>query len=66
MNVSQLNFKDEEDRESQHSINADQVIQQFTYHHVPKKSEGMIKQEQALLGIKEEKRNLQPIVIEID
>lgn len=51
------------------SINADQAIQQFAYHHVPKKSEGLLKHEQALLGNKtqkEEKRNLQPLVIEID
>lgn len=54
-----------------HSIDADQIIQQFAYHHVPKKSEGMIKQEQAMLGAnakkaKEEKRNVEPMVIEID
>jgi hypothetical protein len=67
MNVSELGFDDE--RESEVSINADQAIQQFAYHHVPKKSEGLLKHERALLGIKphkEVKRNLQPLVIEID
>ena len=39
----------------------------FTYHHVPKKSEGQVQFEKQLMGIKEtKKRNNAPIVIEVD
>lgn len=67
MNVSELNFKDEEEQMSDApSINVEEAMQQFTYHYVPKKTEAMIKHENAVLGIKEEKKNTGPIVIEID
>jgi hypothetical protein len=67
MNVSELNFKDEEEQMSDApSINVEEAMQQFTYHYVPKKTEAMIKLENAVLGIKEEKKNAGPLVIEID
>ena len=70
MNISELGFEDE--RQSEISIDAEQAIRQFTYHHVPRKSDGLIKQEQALMGArhkkegKEKERILQPLVIELD
>ena len=39
MIISELNFNDEDDRESDDpEITAEQAIQMFTYHHVPKKT----------------------------
>jgi hypothetical protein len=38
----------------------------FTYHHVPRKTEGLLKQERELMGVKEEKKEQKQIVIEID
>jgi hypothetical protein len=70
MNISELGFEDE--RQSEISIDAEQAIQQFTYHHVPRKSDGLLNQEQALMGAhhkkegKEKDRILQPLVIELD
>lgn len=36
LNISELNFNDEQSESR--SINIDEAIQQFTYHHIPKKS----------------------------
>lgn len=67
MNISELDFKDEEERESDApEITAEEAIQMFTYHHVPKKTEAMIKQERELMGLKEENKEQKQIVIEID
>lgn len=67
MNISELDFKDEEQRESDApEITAEEAIQMFTYHHVPKKTEAMIKQERELMGLKEENKEQKQIVIEID
>lgn len=44
MNISELNFKDEQQQLSEtQSINVEEAMEQFTYHYVPKKTEGMIK-----------------------
>ena len=46
MMISELNFNDEDERASDGpEITAEEAIQLFTYHHVPKKTEGLIKQE---------------------
>lgn len=44
MNVSELNFDEDQDRQSDAvSMNADEAIKQFTYHFVSAKNEGLIK-----------------------
>jgi hypothetical protein len=53
LNISELNLEDEEDQASDTpEITVEQAMQQFTYHMVPKKTEGLIKAENALMGIK--------------
>lgn len=57
MNISELNFKDDEDRESDSpDLTAEEAIKMFTYHHIPKKTDAMLKQEKELLGIKDDKK----------
>ena len=67
MNISELNFDDEVESEG-NSMNAEELGKHIAYHFVPKKTEGLIKHEKALIGEKEEPKprvNV-PIVIEID
>ena len=67
MNISELDFKDEQDRDSDApQITAQQAIQMFTYHHVPKKTQGLIKMEKELMGIKDDKKEQKQIIIEVD
>ena len=44
MNISELNFNDDDDNSDAPEITAEEEIQMFTYHHIPKKTEGQIKQ----------------------
>ena len=52
MNISELNFQDEEDQEEDKSVNADHLMKEFAYHFIPAKSEGLKKAENRILGIK--------------
>ena len=65
MNISELNFQDEEDQEEDKSVNADHLMKEFAYHFIPAKSEGLKKAENRILGIKQKKKQ-KPIVIQVD
>ena len=66
MNISELNFQDEEDQNEDHSVNADHLMKEFAYHFIPAKSEGLKKAENRVMGIRDNKKKLKQIVIEID